>query len=59
MNAARKEVVAVPWGGIGQPIADCCSGLFGDLELDRPAGFLLDYRGAVPYLATNAHIIDS
>jgi len=33
--------------------------LFGDLELDWPAGFLLDYRGAVPYLATNAHIIDS
>jgi hypothetical protein len=28
--------------------------LFGDLKLDRPAGFLLDYRGAVPYLATLA-----
>ena len=38
MKAARKEVLAVPWGGIGQPIADCCSGLFSDLELDRPAG---------------------
>jgi hypothetical protein len=33
--------------------------LFGDLELDWPAGFLLDYRSPVPYLATNAHIIDS
>jgi hypothetical protein len=47
MKAARKEVLAVPWGGIGQQIADCCSGLFGDLELDRSPGFLLDYRGAV------------
>jgi len=55
--------LAACWTGIGQPIADCCSGLFGDLELDRPAGlllsFLLNYRRAVPYLATNAQIIDS
>ena len=48
MKAARKEVLAVLWCGTDQPIADCCSGLFGDLELDRPPGlFLLDYRGSV------------
>ena len=56
MKAARKEVLAFPWSGIGQPIADCCSGLFGDLELDRPAGFLLDYRGAVLHSVSDAYV---
>jgi hypothetical protein len=56
MKAARKEILAVLWGGIGQPIADCCSGLFGDLELDRPPRFLLDYRGAVLHSVSDAYV---
>ena len=56
IEAARKEVVIVPWSGIGQPIVDCCSGLFGDLELDRPPGFLLDYGGAVLHSVPDAYV---
>jgi len=56
MNAAWEEVLGAPWGLIGKPIADCCSGLFGDLELDRPAGFSLDYRGTVLHPAPDAHV---
>ena len=56
MKAARKEVLAVPWGGIGQPIADCCSGMLSDLELDWPPGFLLDYRGSVLHSVSDAYV---
>jgi hypothetical protein len=58
MKAAREEVLPVPWNAIGDPIADCCSGLFGDFELDRSAGFPLDHRGAVPDSAPDAHVVD-
>jgi hypothetical protein len=58
MKAAREEVLPVSWNAIGDPIADCCSGLFGDFELDRSAGFPLDYRGAVPDSAPDAHVVD-
>jgi hypothetical protein len=43
-------------GRIGQPIANCCPGLFGDLKLDRPPGFLLDYRGAVLHSVPDAYV---
>jgi len=56
MNAAWKEVLRASWGRMGKPIADCCSGLLGDLELDRPAGFPLDYRGTVLHPASHAHV---
>jgi hypothetical protein len=58
MKAAREEVLPVPWNAIGDPIADCCSGLFGDFELDRSAGFPLDHCGAVPDSAPDAHVVD-
>jgi hypothetical protein len=58
MKAAREEVLPVPWNAIGDPIADCCSGLFGDFELDRSAGFPLDHRGTVPDSAPDAHVVD-
>jgi hypothetical protein len=48
--------LAALWGGIGQPIADCCSGLFGDLELDWPPIFLLDYLGAVLHSVPDAYV---
>ena len=58
MKAAREEVLPVRWNAIGDPIAECCSGLFSDFELDRSAGFPLDYRGAVPDSAPDAHVAD-
>ena len=58
MKAAREEVLPVHWNAIGDPIAECCSGLFGDFELDRSAGFPLDHRGAVPDSASDAHVAD-
>jgi hypothetical protein len=58
MKAAREEVLRVAWNAIGDPIADCCSGLFGDFKLDRSAGFPLDHRGTVPDPATDTHIVD-
>jgi len=44
---------------IGEPIADCCLGLFGDLKLDWPAGLSLNDAGAVSYLAANANVVDA
>jgi hypothetical protein len=58
MKAAREEVLPVRWNAIGDPIAECRSGLFSDFELDRSAGFPLDYRGAVPDSAPDAHVAD-
>jgi hypothetical protein len=58
MKAAREEVLPVSWNAIGDPIADCCSGLFGDFELERSASFPLNYRGAVPDSAPDAHVVD-
>jgi hypothetical protein len=56
MNAAWEEVLSVSWDRIGKPIANCCSRLFGDLELDRPARFPLDYRGSVLHPVPDAHV---
>ena len=56
MKATWEE--ALPRSGTGKPIADCCSGLFGDLELDGSAGFPLDHHGAVPYSVPDAHVVD-
>jgi hypothetical protein len=58
MKSAREEVLPVRWNAIGDPIAECRSGLFSDFELDRSAGFPLDYRGAVPDSAPDAHVAD-
>jgi hypothetical protein len=57
MKAAWEEVLTVSWGGIGQPVADCRSGLFGYFELDRSASFPLDYRGPVLYPAADAYVV--
>ena len=58
MESAPEEVLPVRWNAIGDRIAECCSGLFSDFELDRSAGFPLDYRGAVPDSAPDAHVVD-
>src|SRR6516225_1442669 len=39
-------------------VVDRCPGLLGSLGLDRPAGFLLDHGGAVPYLTPDAYVVD-
>jgi type I restriction enzyme M protein len=52
------ELLPVPWNAVGDPVADCCSGLFGDFELDRSAGFPLDHRGTVPDPVPDAHVVD-
>jgi hypothetical protein len=44
---------------MGQPIPDCRSGLFSDLELDRPTGLLLDDRRPILHPAADAHIANS
>jgi len=43
-ETARKKELAARWPAIAKPIADRRPGLLGDLELDRPAGFLLNKR---------------
>jgi len=53
-QATWKEKPAAYECAIGEPIADCRSGLFGDLKLDGPAGLSLNDAGAVSYLAVNA-----
>jgi hypothetical protein len=56
IKAAREQVLTASEGSTGKPVVDCRSGLFGNLELDRPAGFSLDHCGAVLHSATNAHV---
>jgi hypothetical protein len=58
MKPAGEQVLPARLSGIGQPITDCCSGLFGNLELDWSACFLLDDRGAIPDPAADAHVVD-
>jgi hypothetical protein len=41
MKAAREEKLPVSKDTVRKPVADRRSGLFGDLELDRPASLLL------------------
>jgi hypothetical protein len=48
--------MAVP--KIRDPVSDRGPRLFGNFELDRPAGFLLDHGRAIPHLAADAHVID-
>ena len=55
----REEELAAPQGGISEPIADRCSGLFGDFKLGQPSRSPLDHRGAVSYLAADAHAVDA
>jgi hypothetical protein len=55
-NAARKEVSAVSACSMCLPISDCGPRLFGDLELDRPAGLPLDDRHSVLHPAAEAHV---
>ena len=55
-QATGEEELAASWRGVGEPIADCCSGLFSDLELDRPTGFPLDHRCAVLHPAPDAYV---
>jgi hypothetical protein len=57
-KTAREKVLAVSARSVCQPIADCCSGLFGDLELDRSAGLLLDDRHPILNPDPDADIAD-
>jgi hypothetical protein len=58
-QAAGEQELAASVRPIGEPIADCRPRLFGDLELDRPAGFPLNDRGTVSHLAANANVVDA
>jgi hypothetical protein len=42
----------------GKPLADSDTGLFGDFELNRSAGLLLDYRCPIANPPARAHIVD-
>src|SRR5260370_9066832 len=57
-EAAREEVVSVSGVDFGKPGSDRGSGLFGNFELDRSAGLLLNNRGAVSDPAAGADIVD-
>jgi hypothetical protein len=57
MKAAREQVLLGPKLGTGYPVADRRPGLLGDLELDRPARFLLDYGSTVPYLSPDTYVL--
>jgi hypothetical protein len=43
---------------IRDPVSDREPRLFGDFELDRPAGLLLDHGRAIPHRAADTHVID-
>jgi hypothetical protein len=42
----------------GEPLAYSNAGLFGDFELNRSAGLLLDYRRSIANPPACAHILD-
>jgi hypothetical protein len=50
VNTAREEKVLRPSFRIGNPGRYCGARWFGDLKLDRSAGFLLKNQRAVPLL---------
>jgi hypothetical protein len=58
MKAAREQVLLGPKLGTGYPIADRRPGLLGDLELDRPTGFLLNNSSAVANMPSHAYVVD-
>jgi hypothetical protein len=41
-----------------EPLADSSAGLLGDLELHRPASFLLNDSRAIPNSPADEHVID-
>jgi hypothetical protein len=57
-EAAREEELAARWPAAAKPIADRRPGLLGDLELDRPAGFLLNNSSAVANMPCDAYVVD-
>jgi hypothetical protein len=58
-EAAGEEVPSVICGlDLEKPVLDRGSGLFGNFELDRSAGLLLNDRGTVSDSAVGANIVD-
>jgi hypothetical protein len=57
-EAAREMELTARWRGVAKPIADCRPGLLGNLELDRPAGFLLNNSSAVANMPSFAYVVD-
>ena len=53
---AAREKVSASARRMYEPIQDCRSGLFGDLELDRPAGLPLDDRRPVLHAVPDTYI---
>src|SRR5439155_6038670 len=53
-DPAGKEIPGVPASNVGKPSLDRGSGLLGDLELHRPARFLLNDGRAVKLLTSDA-----
>lgn len=60
MNSAREQVLPpCPKRGSSHPVADCCSGLFSNFELDGPARLPLDHGGAVANMPSHTYVVDS
>src|SRR6201993_1431296 len=57
-DPAGKEGTGVPVSNAGKPRLDRGSGLLGDLELHRPARFLLNDGRAVTDTTADADILD-
>jgi hypothetical protein len=57
-DPAGKEIPGVPASNVGKPSLDRGSGLLGDLELHRPARFLLNDGRAVTDTTADADILD-
>ena len=58
-DSAWKDVGASICGARVQPVLQRGSGLFHDLELNRPAGLLLDNRRPVSHVAARGYVVDS
>ena len=57
-KAALEKIATVPESHLGQPVSDRGPRVIRDLELDGPAGFLLDHGTAVPHPAAGAYVVD-
>jgi hypothetical protein len=57
-EAAREQILAACGTEAGQPMSDGAPGLLGDLELNRPAGLLLDHHRSIPDPPARAYVVD-
>jgi hypothetical protein len=57
-QTAWEQISALASVDGGEPLADSNTGLFGDFELNRSAGLLLDYRRSIANPPARAHVVD-